>query len=187
MKRCALTLCLLIAVTVMAERPAAWAKKLEMPGLPNLHQVSTELYRSACPLEDGGVRDEKRLGIRTVICLRVCDKSEKVPEGVKIHHIRMNPFGISDADIREVLQLLQHKEDAPFLIHCTHGADRTGVMCAAYRICVQGWTKEEAIAEMKNGGFGYHRILTNLEKTVRKMNVEQIRKVLAENTKAAVH
>lgn len=37
--------------------------------------------------------------------------------------------------------------------HCLHGVDRTGFMAAAYRVLVQGWTKEAAIAEMIDLGF----------------------------------
>lgn len=40
-----------------------------------------------------------------------------------------------------------------------HGSDRTGTMCALYRIAVQGWSKEDAIREMTAGGFGFHRIM----------------------------
>ena len=43
-------------------------------------------------------------------------------------------------------------------MHCQQGADRTGTMMAFYRIAVQGWPKDDAIAEMKNGGYGFHSI-----------------------------
>ncbi|HEX7917405.1 hypothetical protein [Rudaea sp.] len=48
------------------------------------------------------------------------------------------------------------------LIHCWHGADRTGVVCAAYRMVVQGWSKADARAEMFDGGFGYHAVWRNI-------------------------
>ena len=37
-----------------AERPAAWAVKMERAGLPNLHHVDAKLYRSAQPLTARG-------------------------------------------------------------------------------------------------------------------------------------
>lgn len=43
--------------------------------------------------------------------------------------------------------------ETPTLIHCWNGAHRTGAWVARYRIS-QGWTKEEAIAEMMAYGFG---------------------------------
>ena len=44
----------------------------------------------------------------------------------------------------------------PFFVHCQHGSDRTGVCIAAYRIVVQGWTKQDAIREMTGGNYGFH-------------------------------
>jgi tyrosine-protein phosphatase SIW14 len=35
-------------------------------------------------------------------------------------------------------------------------------MIAVYRIAVQGWSKAEAIREMTEGDFGFHRTWSNL-------------------------
>lgn len=45
------------------------------------------------------------------------------------------------------------KAPKPLLIHCTRGQDRTGVICAAYRVAECGWTIDEAIEEMEDYGF----------------------------------
>lgn len=37
--------------------------------------------------------------------------------------------------------------------HCEHGADRTGAMAATYRIAAQGWSVDDALAEMKQYHF----------------------------------
>lgn len=57
--------------------------------------------------------------------------------------------------LQKALDLLAEAE-TPVLVHCSHGADRTGLVCALYRIHFQNWEKEEALAEMLEGGFGYH-------------------------------
>lgn len=41
----------------------------------------------------------------------------------------------------------------PVYVHCRQGVDRTGMICAAYRMKVQGWSASSAIAEMKQLGF----------------------------------
>ena len=38
-------------------------------------------------------------------------------------------------------------------IHCTHGHDRTGLVVGCYRVLKQGWTKNDAYAEMLQHGF----------------------------------
>ena len=52
-----------------AERPAAWAVKMERSGLPNLHKVDAKLYRSAQPTAEG-MTNLVALGVKTVINLR---------------------------------------------------------------------------------------------------------------------
>jgi len=37
-----------------------------------------------------------------------------------------------------------------------------------YRILRQGWTSDEAIREMKEGGYNYHSIWLNLPRFIRK-------------------
>ena len=66
---------------------------------------------------------------------------------------------------------------APVFVHCQHGSARTGTMCAIYRVAVGGWTKEEAIWEMTEGGFGFHPEWKNLVRYVRHLDIERIRKL----------
>ena len=68
----------------------------------------------------------------------------------------------------------------PVFVHCKHGADRTGTMVAIYRIVVEGWSKEDAIKEMRQGGFGYHEVWKMLPEFIRELNVEEIKKQLAD-------
>jgi tyrosine-protein phosphatase SIW14 len=41
------------------------------------------------------------------------------------------------------------------LIHCKAGLHRTGIMAAIYRMEYNGWTREEALHELRSHGFGY--------------------------------
>ncbi len=49
-------------------------------------------------------------------------------------------------------------------------------MIAVYRIIVQGWTKEEAIQEFAEGGFGFHREIIMLPYWLNILDVEGIRR-----------
>lgn len=42
----------------------------------------------------------------------------------------------------------------PTLVHCWKGAHRTGAWVARYRMVYQGWSRDQAIAEMMAYGFG---------------------------------
>ena len=48
-------------------------------------------------------------------------------------------------------------------------------MCAVYRIAVQGWSKEDAIKEMTEGGFGFHSCWRNLPEWIMKLDIEAIK------------
>jgi protein tyrosine/serine phosphatase len=66
----------------------------------------------------------------------------------------------------------------PLMIHCQHGADRTGALVALYRVVVQGWTKEMAIEEMNRGGYHHSSLWRNLDRYVMRADVEALRKAL---------
>jgi protein tyrosine/serine phosphatase len=148
----------LLAASALAQdapRPEKFARPIESPGLPNFHEVTPQIFRSAQPWREGFQQLEK-MGIRTVISLRDDGADDDWAAGTKLKLVRipMNLFKVDAAAVAQVLALLQKKEDGPFLIHCQMGADRTGVVMAFWRITVQGWSREDAIAEMKACGCG---------------------------------
>ena len=57
-----------------------------------------------------------------------------------------------------------------------HRADRTGTMCALYRIAVQNRTKKEAVQEMTKGGFNFHAVWDNLPEWIEEIDVESLKK-----------
>ena len=153
-----------------------WAEAIELPGLPNLHKVSKDLYRGAQPTAEG-MKELEKLGIKTVINLRYThsDRDEIKGTALSYEHINMTTLNIEDKDVIHFLQIVTDSNRTPVFVHCQHGADRTGTMCAIYRIAVQGWSKDEAIEEMTKGGFGYHSIWRNLPYYVRKLNLDEIK------------
>ena len=65
------------------------------------------------------------------------------------------------------------------LLHCYHGADRTGLLCAAYRMLIENWTVEEAVKEMVLGGFGYHQVYHPYVTILQKLDAESMRARIA--------
>lgn len=57
-------------------------------------------------------------------------------------------------DVRRAVDVLV-SSPPPILVHCHQGVDRTGIVCAAYRVWVQGHSVDWAWQEMM--GFGFHR------------------------------
>ena len=167
----ALTCLILIGCAVLAlstcARPVApsrardprWAQPLERPGLPNLHKVSDGLYRGAQPTAEG-FRQLQAMGIRTVVNLRSfhSDRDEMGEADLQYEHITMKAWHAEDEDVVRFLQIVSDPDRTPVFVHCQHGADRTGVIVAAYRIALQGWTVDDAVEEMVLGGYGFHEL-----------------------------
>jgi protein tyrosine phosphatase (PTP) superfamily phosphohydrolase (DUF442 family) len=151
------------AETSPPSRPAHWAVPMQMKGVPNLHKVSDTLYRSA-QLSAEGIKRLKTMGIETIVNLRSfhSDRNEIGETGLVYEHIYMKAWHAEEEDAVKFLQIVMNPKRSPVLVHCQHGADRTGTMCALYRVAVQGWSKEEALKEMMQGGFGFHGIWENL-------------------------
>ena len=158
-------------------RPAAWAKPLKLEGAPNLHRVTDNLYRGAQPTT-AGMRNLKKMGIKTIVNLRSfhSDRDEIGDTGLAYEHLHVKAWYPEKKEAVRFLQIVMDKERGPVFVHCQHGADRTGIMCAIYRVAVCGWTKQQAIVEMTKGGFGYHVIWKNLIKFVNDLDIEAIRK-----------
>jgi protein tyrosine/serine phosphatase len=160
-----------------AKRPATWAQPLKVDGVPNLHKVTAGLYRSAQPTAQG-MEHLKEMGIKTVVNLRSfhSDRDEIDHAGLGYEHIYMKAWHPERKEAVRFLRIVTDPKRAPVLVHCQHGADRTGTVCALYRIAVQGWTKEEAIREMTRGGFGFHEVWENLPEWIEKLDIEAIKK-----------
>jgi protein tyrosine phosphatase (PTP) superfamily phosphohydrolase (DUF442 family) len=164
------------SVATVSIRPSEWAVPLEIKGLSNLHQVTPMIYRSAQPDNNSGSAIAK-LGIKTVLSFRKRNKDEplhKTP-GVVFKRYPLYTWDIEEKDILAVLRILNDPANQPILVHCTHGADRTGLMMASYRMIVQNWSKQAAIAEMKQGEYEYHVIWKNIEHRIAKMDIAKMR------------
>jgi protein tyrosine phosphatase (PTP) superfamily phosphohydrolase (DUF442 family) len=160
-----------------SNRPASWAQPVELAGAPNLHQVSTNLYRSAQPTEQG-MKGLKQKGIETIVNLRSfhSDRDEIGETGLGYEHIYMKAWHPERKEAVRFLQIATNPGRTPVLVHCLHGSDRTGTMCAIYRIAVQGWSKDEAIREMTLGGFGFHEVFANLPAWIQELDIESLKK-----------
>ena len=116
--------------------------------------------------------------VRTVINLRSLhsDRRRIGSHPLDYEHINMKAWHAEDDDVVAFLKLVTDPAKQPVFVHCKHGADRTGLVVAAYRIVVQGWPKQDAIAEMTDGGFGHHSLWHNLVEYLEQLDVGRIKR-----------
>lgn len=163
--------------TGVKARPASWATKLDRSGLSNFYEVSTNLYRGAQPNAQG-MRELKDMGIRTVLNLRSfhSDNSLITRGDLNLARLHMEPWHAKDQDVVQFLKIVANTNNLPVFVHCQRGADRTGMLCAVYRVVVCGWTKDAAVQEMKEGGFAFNPTWQNLVNYVKRLDVDALKK-----------
>lgn len=128
------------------------------PRLENVGKLAATVTRGAQPT-DMGFETLKKRGYDAVLNLRSELEWEKpIVErlGMKYHHIALP--GLGAPTIPQGLDFLSFVTDSAngkVYFHCEHGADRTGAMAAIYRIAVQDWPTEKALAEMPR--FHFHQ------------------------------
>lgn len=162
---------------IFDHRSPIWAQHSSLIGVPNFHKINDFLYRSAQPTAIG-MANLEAMGIKTVVSLRSfhSDRDELKGTGLAYEHLYVKAWHPEPKEVVSFLKIVTDTNRTPVLVHCQHGADRTGAMCALYRVAVQGWTKEEAIKEMTEGDFGFHEIWKNLPSWITDMDIEVIRK-----------
>ncbi len=176
----AAAVCLLVgnagAAPPPAGRPETWAQPVKLAGVANLYRVTADLYRSSQPTSLG-MCNLKELGIKTIISLRSfhSDRDEIGQTALAYEHIYMKAWHPEEKEVVRFLKIVTDPKRTPVLVHCQHGADRTGTMVAVYRIAVQGWSKAEAIREMTQGGYGFHTTWENLCRWIEKLNIDRIK------------
>ena len=183
--------CVFLTPVLAAEEPVVttapgkpvWAKSLDKPGLPNLHGISGTLFRGAQPTAEG-MKQLEALGVKTVISFRAHHSDTDLLKGTKLTGISipMNTWSPTEAQVVQFLRVVNDPKQQPVFVHCQHGADRTGMMCAIYRVAVCGWSKEEATKEMTQGGFNFHPMWTNLPKFVKELDIDAIKKKALEGS-----
>jgi tyrosine-protein phosphatase SIW14 len=121
-----------------------------IPGVRNFAVVSPVLSRGAQPTREGFEQLRER-GIRTIVDLRWLHGNEKALAGLGLnsYRLRAKQWHPETEDVARAMKVILTPEYQPVFVHCQAGKDRTGLVVAVYRILVDGWSVEDAIAERK--------------------------------------
>lgn len=158
----------LVALAValaLAGAAASDARQGEISATPveNFGKVNDNYYRGAQP-DATGFAQLKRLGIKTVIDLRLDSRAEEPDQvralGMQYFNIPLKASRAATPDqTAYFLKLVNDPANSPVYVHCKGGRHRTGALTGVYRIAHDGWTADQAYDEMKkydfnNGFFG---------------------------------
>lgn len=112
-----------------------------------------------------GLQSLAKMGINTIVDVRLTGTDKESAEAKKLGmdfvalpwHCLLPK---DDAIVKFLVYLREHPDKKVF-VHCRYGDDRTGMMIAAYRMAIQGWTADKARKEMDSFGF-HHMICSSL-------------------------
>jgi len=173
------------AQTQTTARNPKWAELVDKT--LNLYRITPTLYRCEQFTKEQ-VPALQKLGIRTAVDLRHnhADDNLLTDSGIKAMRVPTNTWAIDDAHIIAALADIRRAEaDGPVVVHCQHGADRTVVVSAMYRVVYQGWTPDEAIDELRHGGYGFHGwIWFNIPRYIQKADAKKIAAAVEEKLAA---
>ena len=147
-------------------------------GVTNFAKVAPTLWRGAQPTAEG-FKHLEAAGVKTVVNLRSDHDDAPLLAGTRLEPVRIE-MRAWDPDEDEVVAFLKVAQDparAPVYVHCAQGRDRTGYCIAAYRMVVEGWSADEAIAEME--AFHFNSLWLRNKHWLRDLDVERIRRRLA--------
>ncbi len=125
----------------------------------NFYRVDELLFRSA-QLDGSYAAKLHELGIKSIVNLRHFSRGgDKRAFGDQfwLASKPLQSWEIKPAQIADVLRTIRERQkEGAVLVHCYHGADRTGLVVAMYRVIYQGWSLDAARSEMIDGGYGFH-------------------------------
>lgn len=122
--------------------------------------------------------------MRWVLNLRLThdDAAAAAGPGLTLLHVPMRAGNIKDDQVLKAVRFLDGCPK-PVVVHCWHGSDRTGCVAAVYRMVLQGWPREKALAEFKSPAYGCHEgWYPNIEAYLRSVDVEALRASLGRPT-----
>lgn len=161
-----------------------WAQQVELKNIDNfnLYRVTPAFYRSAQPNKEAFAALANQVGIRTVVSLRVFYSDKPFTQGLPLRlatPIPMHTWHIEWEDVVKALKEVRRASpQAPVLVHCRRGADRTGLITALYRVLYEGWCKDAAIDEMMKGNFGFHPMWGDIPNFIQAVDVERLRRAI---------
>jgi protein tyrosine phosphatase (PTP) superfamily phosphohydrolase (DUF442 family) len=145
---------------------------------PSFEKVSDTLTRGSrrSPEELKAMANEGFRGIISLTAERTDDRA--TVERLGMRYLRL-PIVDNTAPTRRqmmrMLDFLSELGDERVYVHCEAGKGRTGVAVAVYRMAVQGWTAEQAIAEGKGFGLRIPAQIAFVEKFGRDLEAGRIK------------
>jgi protein tyrosine phosphatase (PTP) superfamily phosphohydrolase (DUF442 family) len=133
--------------------PVYGPRQTDFPSLPNLLQITDNIYTGGEPSGDEAFARLFRLGVKTVVSV---DSASPDVERARVHGLQYVhiPIGYDTIETKAGLSLarLVRDADGPFYVHCHHGRHRGPVAAVVAGIAAGTLDSKEALGILERAG-----------------------------------
>jgi len=125
-------------------KPGEWSD------LHNVFHLSDDIISGSEPHGDAAMKRIAEMGVKTLLSVdgKVPDAAAAQRYGMRYVHVPIQYSGVTDAEIADIAKTFRELP-GPFYVHCFHGKHRGPAGAAVGRIVLDGASREEALAEMR--------------------------------------
>jgi len=122
----------------------------DSPDLHNVYKLSESIISGGEPHGEDALKKIADMGVKTVLSVdgKVPDQETAAKYGLRYVHVPIQYSGI-DVPARLSIAKTFRELEGPFYVHCFHGKHRGPAAAALGRVVLDGATREQAIAEMR--------------------------------------
>ena len=131
-------------VTLEERKPQEW------DDLHNVYRLSENIISGAEPQGEEALKRISEMGVKTIVSVdgKVPDHETAAKYGMRYIHVPIHYSGISEDEMVRLAKAFRETE-GPFFVHCFHGKHRGPAGAAVGRLVLDGISRGQAIAEMR--------------------------------------
>lgn len=118
--------------------------------LHNVYHLSEQIVSGGEPLGADGMAKVAAMGVKTILSVdgKIPDREAAARHGMRYVHVPIQYRRISGDELLKMAKMFREL-DGPFYIHCFHGRHRGPAAAAVGRLVLDGASREQALAEMR--------------------------------------
>jgi protein tyrosine phosphatase (PTP) superfamily phosphohydrolase (DUF442 family) len=126
------------------------AVPLEFTGLHNVFHLSENIVTGSEPEDEAALALIASWGVKTILSTdgKAPDAETAAKYGLRYVHVPIQYKGITEDEQLRIVKVFRELE-GPFFVHCFHGKHRGPAGAALGRLALDGVSREQALAEMR--------------------------------------